>query len=274
MTDPYSILGVPRTASQEEIKRAYRKLAAQHHPDREGGDTAKFQEVQGAYAIIGDPQKRAEYDNPPAPQMGPGGFSFNFGGDGFPAGFDDFFSTIFGQRRPQQRNKNLNLQTTITLEDSLTGKDIIGNLKLPTGRDQTFEIKIPPGIRDNTTLRLAGMGDDSVPNIPRGDIHLTVRIEPHPVFQRHNDDLVINYNLNCLEAIVGKTTIVSTLDKKDLEIKIQPGTQHGQMLAIHGYGMPNINDARMRGRLLININITVPTNLTDQQKELIKQIIN
>lgn len=272
MTDPYSTLGVPRTASQDEIKRAYRKLAAQHHPDK-GGDTAKFQEIQGAYAVIGDPEKRAEYDNP-RPQINPGGFHFNFGGDGFPPGFEDFFGNIFGQRRPQQRNKNFNLQASITLEDALNGKEIIGNLKFPSGKEQTFEVKIPPGIKDNTVLRLAGMGDDSIPNVPKGDIHLTVRIEPHSTFQRINDDLLMVVNINCLEAIIGKTVIVSTLDKKNLEIKIQPGTQHGQTLAVQGYGMPNINDPQMRGRLLINVNITIPTDLKENQKELIKQIIN
>lgn len=271
MTDPYSILGVPRSASQDEIKRAYRKLAAQHHPDK-GGDTAKFQEIQGAYAIIGDPEKRAEYDNP-RPQMGPAGFSFHMN-SGFPPGFDDFFGSFFREQRPQPRNKNFNLQASITLEDALVGKEIIGNIKLPTGKDQTFEVKIPPGIRDNTVLRLSGMGDDSVQGIPRGDLHLTVRIEPHHIFQRHGDDLLINLNINCLEAILGKTVIINTLDKKDLEIKIQPGIQPGQTLAVHGYGMPNINDPRMRGRLLINVGITIPTDLTEQQKDLIKQILN
>lgn len=270
MTDPYSILGVTKAASQEEIKKAYRKLAAQHHPDR-GGNTAKFQEIQGAYSIIGDPDKRAQYDNP-QPQFNQGGFSFNFGQGGFPQGFEDFFGAFFDHRRTN-RNKNFNLQASITLEDALIGKEIIGNLKLPTGKDQTFEVKIPPGIRDNTTLRLAGMGDDSIPGAPRGDIHLTVRIEPHPSFQRINDDLLINIQLNCLEAIIGKNITIDTLDKKSLEIKIQPGIQPGQTLAIHGHGMPNINDPRMRGRLLINVSIVVPTDLTDQQKEIIKQLI-
>lgn len=272
MTDLYSILGVPRTASQDEIKKAYRKLATQHHPDK-GGDTAKFQEIQGAYAVIGDPEKRAEYDNP-HPQMGAGGFQFNFGGDGFPPGFDDFFGNFFRHHRAQPRNKNFNLQASITLEEALVGKEIIGNIKLPTGKDQTFEVKIPAGIRDNTVLRLSGMGDDSVQGVPRGDLHLTVRVQPHTIFQRHGDDLIINFNINCLEAIVGKTAIINTLDKKDLEIKIQPGIQHGQTLAVHGYGMPNINDPRMRGRLLINIGITVPVDLTEPQKDLIKQILN
>lgn len=272
MTDPYQILGISKTASPEEIKKAYRKLATQHHPDK-GGDTAKFQEIQSAYSILSDPEKRAQYDNP-QPQFGAGEFHFNFGPDGFPQGFEELFGAFFKKTKPQQRNKNLNLQTSITLEEALSGKEIIGNLKLPSGKEQTFEVKIPPGIRDNTTLRLTGMGDDSIPGVPKGDIHLTVRIEPHSRFQRINDDLIIGIQINCLEAIVGKTVVINTLDNKNLEIKIQSGTQPGQTLAVHGYGMPNINDPRMKGRLLININITVPTDLTEGQKELIKQIIN
>lgn len=271
MNDPYSILGVSKNATQDEIKKAYRKLATQHHPDK-GGNTSKFQEIQGAYATLSDPQKRAEVDNP-GPQMGSGGFSFHMGG-GFPPEFEDMFSSFFNQRRPQpQRNKTFNLQAEITLEDAFNGKEILGNVRLPTG-EQTFEIKIPPGIRDGNVLRLAGMGDNSSPDLPRGDIHLAVRIQPHSIFQRHNDDLIMNLNINCLEAIVGKNVSVNTVDNKTLEIRVQPGIQHGQTLAVHGYGMPNINDPRMRGRLLINIGVVVPTDLTDDQKEIIKKIIS
>lgn len=273
MSDLYNILGVNKSATPDEIKRAYRKLAAQHHPDR-GGDTKKFQEIQAAYDTLGDPDKRSAYDNP-QPQMG----GFNFHSNGFPPGFEDIFNNFpdaFGGmfRRQQQRNRTLNLQTHITLEEAFLGKELIASLTLPSGRPQTIEIKIPPGINDGTTLRLSGMGDDTIPNLPKGDIHLTVHIHPNNEFQRQGDDLIKSVNINCLEAIIGKNIIIKTIDNKELEIKINPGTQHGQILGLHGYGMPNIQDNRMRGRLLIQINITIPTNLTEQQKQLIEQIIS
>ena len=271
MNDHYSTLGVDKTANQDEIKRAYRKLAAQHHPDR-GGDTKKFQEIQAAYDVLGDPEKRQSYDNPPQHNSG-----FNFQGAGFPPGFEEMFGGMFGGmfRQPvQKRNKNLNIQTSITLEEAFTGKNLIANLVLPSGRDQMIEVKIPPGVKDNTTFRLSGIGDDSIPNVARGDIHLTIHVQPHPMFQRQNDDLILTVNLNCLDAILGKTINVETIDKKTLETSIQPGTQHGQVLAIHGHGMPNMSNHVLRGRLLLNINITVPTDLNEEQKKLLKEIIS
>lgn len=275
MSDYYNILGVDRNASPDDIKRAYRKLAAQHHPDR-GGDTAKFQEIQSAYDTLSDPEKRSQYDNP-QPQGFPGGFHFH--GNGFPPGFEEIFSNFpdaFGGmfRRQPQRNKTLNIQTSITLEDSFFGKEIIANLNLPSGRNQTIEIKIPKGIQDGTTLRLSGMGDDSFSNLPRGDIHLTVRVQPNSEFQRQGDDLIKSIDLNCLDAIIGKNIRINTIDQKELEIKINPGTQHGQIFSINGYGMPNVQNNLMRGRLLVHTNIIIPTNLTDTQKELIKNIIS
>lgn len=274
MTNLYTTLGVDRSANPDEIKRAYRKLAAQHHPDR-GGDTKKFQEIQSAYDTLGDPEKKAAYDNP-QPQ---GGFQFH--GNGFPPGFEELFSQfggdafggLFGRRQPAQRNRTLNLQTSITLNDAFIGKDLIANLKLPSGRDQILEVKIPQGINDGTVLRLAGIGDDTVANLPRGDIHLSVHVQPHPEFERQGDDLVKKITVNCLDAIVGKNITIQTLDDKTLEISINPGTQHGQLLAVHGYGMPNISNPLMKGRLLINVNILVPTNLTVEQLNLIKSII-
>lgn len=276
MSDYYNLLGVDRNASPDDIKRAYRKLAAQHHPDR-GGDTAKFQEIQQAYDTLSDPEKRSQYDNP-QPQGFPGGFHFHSGG-GFPPGFEDIFNNFpeaFGGmfRRAPARNKNLNIQTSITLEDSFFGKELIANINLPSGRNQTIEIKIPRGIQDGTTLRLSGMGDDSMPNMPRGDIHLTVKVQPSAEFQRQGDDLIKTLDINCLDAIVGKNLRIHTIDKKELEIKIHAGAQHGQIFSIHGYGMPNIQNNVMRGRLLVQINIIVPTNLSETHKDLIKQIIS
>jgi len=273
MADYYTTLGVDRNATQDDIKKAYRKLAAKHHPDR-GGDTATFQEISVAYDTLSNPEKKQQYDNP-APQ----GF-YQQGGmpDGFEELFRNFggpFGDMFGARRAQPaRNRTMNLQTQMTLEEAFNGKELIANIQLPSGREQMLEVKIPAGVRDGTTLRLSGMGDDSVSNVPRGDIHLTVHVMPHAVFQRNNDELIRTLDVNSLEAIIGCSKQFVTLDSKTLEINIPPGTQHGQIMSVQGYGMPFMQDNRMRGRLLITINLKTPTTLTDQQKDLIRQIIS
>ena len=117
------------------------------------------------------------------------------------------------------------------------------------------------------------MGDDSVPNAPRGDIHLTVGVQQHHIFSRQGDDLVRTIDVNCIEAILGKTIQISAINGTLLDIKIPPGTQHGQILAAAGYGMPKVNDNRFKGRMLLSINIIIPTNFTEEQKALLTQII-
>jgi DnaJ-class molecular chaperone len=274
MSDLYNTLGIDRSANPDEIKRAYRKLAAQHHPDR-GGDTKKFQEIQAAYDTLSDPEKRNAYDNPP---QQPSGFHFQ---GGFPPGFEDIFAHFGGDplngffgRRQAPRNKNLNIQASITLEEAFAGKQIVATLKLPSGREQAIEIKIPAGIQDGTTLRLANIGDDSIPGAPRGDIFLNVQVQPHSIFARQNDDLIQKIEISCIEAMLGTNKIIETLDKRSLEIKINSGTQHNQILSINSYGMPNINDNRFRGRMLINVEIKIPEQLTEAQINLLKQFYN
>jgi len=272
--DYYSTLGVNKDTTQDEIKRAFRSLASKHHPDK-GGDTAKFQEIQTAYATLSDPEKRAQYDNP-QPQFSNGGF-----GGGVPPGFEDIFSHMFGggnpffgqgfRQQPPPRNRTLNIQTSITLEDAFHGKDMMANITLPSGRDQILEIKIPAGIADGTTLRLSGMGDDSQTNLPRGDIHLTVNVQPHKFFQRTNDDLNCTLNVGCIDAMIGRTIQIDTIDNKTLEVTIKPGTQHGQTMSAPGYGMPKMSDLRFKGRLLLHVNIVVPNNLSDAQKQILKE---
>jgi DnaJ-class molecular chaperone len=269
--DHYSTLGVDRNAGPDEIKLAYRRMANQHHPDR-GGDKSKFQEVQAAYDTLSNPEKRQQYDNP-QPQF--------HGGGGFPGGFEEMFAHAFGHTHPfgdmfgrrgqPVRNRTLNLQTQITLEEAFHGKDMIANITLPSGRDQVLEIKIPAGVSDGTTLRLAGMGDDTIGNMPRGDIHLSVHVMPHPEFQRQGDDLIKSLSIDCIDAILGKRIQFNTIDGRKLEVTIAPGTQHGQTLAVQGHGMPNMANAYMKGRLLLNISITVPTNISEQQKQLLRQ---
>jgi DnaJ-class molecular chaperone len=278
MTDYYQTLGVSRNAAPDEIKQAYRRLAAQHHPDR-GGDTAKFQEIQAAYAVLSDPEQRAQHDNP-QPQFGGGGFHF---GGGVPQGFEDFFAQAFGAGgnpffgqgfRQPQRNRNLNLQTVISLEEAYLGKNLMANVRLPSGLEQVLEVKIPPGVRDGTVLRLAGMGDDTHNNMPRGDIHLTISVQPHHIYTRQGDDLHRTLTVTCFDAILGKTIKFDTIDGRALEVYINPGTQHGQILAVQNYGMPNMADQRMKGRLLLEVNISIPSDLSELQKNLVKQIIS
>jgi len=271
MTDHYTTLGVNKQASSDEIKKAYRKLASQHHPDK-GGDKEKFQEIQAAYAILGDEGKRAEYDNP-QPQ-------WNNAGAGF-GGFEDIlrnfggFGDIFGNRthfhQPQQRNRVLNLQTAVTLEEAFSGKDLVANIQLPSGRDQIINVKIPAGVNDGTVLRLREIGEDTHPNMPRGDVHLSVSVIPHSVFARQGDDLIKEISINALDAILGTSVTVDTIDGKTLNITIKEGTQPGTILSAQGYGMPNMHDNNFKGRLLLPIKIIIPTNLTDDQKTLIKQ---
>jgi curved DNA-binding protein len=276
MTDFYSTLGVSKSANADEIKRAYRRMANQHHPDK-GGDTEKFKEVEEAYRVLSDPQKKAEYDNPQPQFGGPGGFHFHTGN--MPNGFEDIFAQfggspfgdIFGRQRQPQRNRTLNIQTSITLEEAFFGKDLLATLGLPSGREQTIEVKIPAGIQDGTTLRLTGLGDDSITGIPRGDLHLTVNVQQHRIFQRQGDDLIRSIDISCIDAMLGKKVSVTTLDNKTLEVTVNPGTQPGQTLSAAGYGMPKMADPRFKGRMLITVNITIPQNLTEDQKSLLEQ---
>jgi curved DNA-binding protein len=272
MSNHYQTLGVENTASQDDIKRAYRKLASQHHPDK-GGDVQRFQEIEEAYRILSDPEQRAQYDNP-QPQFN------GFFGQGMPPDIRDIFGDIFGGNNPfgmfgsrsnSPRNRTLNIQTTISLEEAFTGKDLIVNLRLPNGEEQIVEVKIPAGIQDGTTLRVAGMGENTHPNLPRGDLHITIGIHPHSIFLRQNDDLVRPLEISCIDAMLGKQLRVETIDKKILEIAIAPGTQHNKILSIPGYGMPNMHDNRFKGRLLLEVKITIPENLTEEQKEVLSK---
>ena len=266
MTDYYTILGIEKTASKEEIKAAYRKLASQHHPDR-GGDTKKFQEIQAAYDTLNDSEKKYQYDNLQSQNLNQ---KFN----DIPDFFKDFFNfhNFNGNVFRDTRNKNLNLKVEISLEDAFFGKSLISNVKLPSGKDQIIDIKIPPGIPSNSTLRIQGIGDDTVKNLPRGDIFLTVDIKPHPIFKRLDDDLETVVQLTCFEAILGKQLTIETIDNKTLVVNIPSGSQHNQIFSVPNYGMIN-NSTNSRGRLFIKLNIVIPTDLSEEQKTILKNFI-
>jgi curved DNA-binding protein len=280
--DFYSTLGINKNAGADEIKKAYRSLASKHHPDK-GGDTKKFQEIEEAYRTLSDPEKRAQYDNP-APQ----GFSA-FGQDPFggwqqaggPQGFEQFFhqfgpdlGSIFGQGRRQTRNRNINLETAISLEEAYTGKEVIASYRLGTGEERTFEVKIPPGVHDGLTLRISGAGDNSIRQLPPGDAMLTIRVIPHHKFQRNGNDVVETIEITAWDAILGKDIEVETIGKSKLTVGLKEGTQPDSMLRIQGHGMPDINNPNVKGNHMIAIKITIPTNLTEFQKNTLRSILS
>lgn len=276
--DYYNVLGITKSATPDEIKRAFRSLASKHHPDK-GGDTKKFQEIQEAYATLSDPEKRAAYDNPnPFGQSSFGGWQQADMGD-VPRGFEQFFhqfgpdlGSIFGHQRAA-RNRNINLQTDISLEDAFAGKEVIASYRLGGGQERSFEVKIPQGVHDGITLRIAGAGEQSYQHIPPGDAMLTVRVLPHPRFQRNNNDLIEQITISVWDAILGKDIEVTTISGEKLTIKIKEGTQPDAMLRIQGYGMPDMRNPNIRGNHMISIHIHVPTNLTEYQKNTLRSIL-
>jgi len=264
MTDYYSILGVSEGASPDEIKKAYRKLANQHHPDK-GGDQAKFKDISVAYDTLSNSQKRAEYDQ--QRKFGGGGqFHFNSGDfqhfhDIFGASFDPFgsrsnpFGDIFGRRAA--RNRDLNIQCQITLLDSYQGKQLEASYKLPSGRNQNVVINIPPGISHGETIRYQGLGDDSVPNAPRGSLNVTVIVLPDPMFSRNGDDLYTTININPIEAMIGCRKTIKTITGQTMDLEIRAGVESGVEYASHGSGFPNVNTG-IKGRFVSVINIKTP----------------
>jgi curved DNA-binding protein len=265
MSDYYQTLGIPRDADQEQIKKAYRKLAMQHHPDRPGGDDTEFKKIQEAYATLSDDSAKQQYDFNPSGGSPDSPFSFG----GVPPGFEHLFQQfggMFNNPRAVQRNRNINLQIEVSLTDIFNGKEFIANVHLPTGQEQLVNIKIPPGMHEGNSLRLAGIGDDHFKNVPRGDIILAVKINNDTQFIRRGDDLIKESDISMWDAALGCVLSVVTIDKKTFEVKITAGTNDGQIFGIANAGMPLFNHPTSRGRLLLKINVKMPSFLTEEQR--------
>lgn len=273
--DYYSTLGVAKNATDDEIKKAYRKMAMKHHPDR-GGDEATFKKISEAYEVLSDPKKKQMLDMgvDPNQQQGFGGFNngpfeFHFGsGD-----INDMFGNFgfgFG-RRPMQRNKTVNIVVDLTLEDVLKGKDIDAEIDIPGSKKRMVNISIPPGIDAGQQIRYQGMGDHSISHLPPGDLIVSVRIRNHHTFKREGDSLIIEKNVSVWDAILGCKLSITTLDNKNIEINVPPGTQPDTILSCRGEGLPNMRN-RQRGNLLIRIKISIPRITNESKRSIIEQL--
>lgn len=279
MANAYETLGVPKGASEDEIKRAYRKLAAKHHPDR-GGDTAKFQEIQSAYETLSDPQRRAQHDNPNPFQhhQGPNGshFEFHFGGGAGPEDiFAQFFSQGFGgnpfQRQAQpRRNKDLRINLQITLAETLNDQRRSVSVQTTKGERFTVDVNIPRGVNNGTTIKYSQMGDNFFDTLTRGDLYVIINIIADQRFSQHGINLVSDLEINSIEAMTGCDKIIQGIDGKEFNIKIPQACQYGTKFGLQGQGLYQMN-TNVRGDLIVNLIIKTPS-LTESQLNILKNL--
>lgn len=286
--DYYKTLGVERTATQEEIKKAYRKLAVKYHPDKNEGDKMaeeKFKEISEAYQVLGNPDSRKKYDELGAnwKQYENAGFGGNYSGGGFNAsGFSDFFDMFFGGaqgsagfdirdfmgggRRSSRPAKGSDLNATInlTLLEAYQGSQRILDLN-----NNSIKITIKPGVRDGQTLRIKGKGNVGRNGGENGDLLIKVIIMNDLVYQRDGDDLIRNINIDVYTAILGGKITISTL-KGEVNVPIKAQTQNNSTLRLKGLGMPHYGKEGA-GALLLKIQILLPDHFSNEELELIKQ---
>ena len=257
MTDHYAALGVPRTATAAEIKQAFRKLASQHHPDK-GGDTAKFQGIQAAYAVLGDEQKRAEYDNP-QPQFG------GFGGFGGGPQFNDIFSQMFGgagfgQQHPRRNHVRMTLYISL-LDVAQGGKKAVA---VATSQGQsTVELDVPLGLDDGDNIQYGGLA-------PGGqDLVITFRIRPEPAWHRDGLNLTVDHSISVWDLILGTDITVNNILGHSLTVKVPPRCQANAVLRLRSQGLRDRRGAQ--GDMFVKLNARIPATLAPELVEAIEK---
>jgi len=304
--DYYQTLGVSKSASPEEIKKAYRKLALKYHPDRNQGDKgaeAKFKDISEAYAVLSDPEKKKKYD-----MFGADGFGkrftqedifrdFDFGtvfkefGFGTGGRGPNIFSQIFGgpgQTRYRgggpfesahggfggqprgMRGQDLVYELSVTLEDVVATTDKAISYQIG-GRPEKVSVKVPAGISSGKKLRLSGKGQPGTYGGPNGDLYIQISVIDHPLFKREGDDLILNREIKFSEALLGAEIEVPTIDKKTLRLKIPAGTQSNAKFRLKGHGMPHMNRGG-RGDAYVQVTIAIPKKPNKKQKTLAEEL--
>ena len=275
MKDYYDILGVSEDATNEQVKRAFKEIAKKEHPDR-GGNEARFKEANEAYDTLKNSQKRHDYDTMRKfGSTGTGGgqhpfFNEEIFGDffsGFGNGDMDFNSRFnFTQgpgrartfRSSNRGNRNVQVRMAISIKEAITENEKTINYKLPSGRDEYATVKIPAGVQHGVTFKFDGLGDDSIKNMPRGDLMVVMSVLDSDGYTRKGNDLYTDKTIDCFQAVRGSEFNLRTLDNNVIKVKVPSGTQHGTLLSVKGRGMPVHKTLNIRGNLYVKIHILIP----------------
>jgi curved DNA-binding protein len=259
MTAHYQTLGIEKNATASDIKQAYRRLANQHHPDK-GGDQAKFKDIASAYETLGNPDKRAAYDNGHT-----GGFGqhthtthHNFH-DIFGQQFAGaHFSHIFGQHHQQaQRNRDLNMNCQVSFIDSVNGKQLEAKYNLPSGKNQSIVIDIPAGVEHGATIQYQGLGDDSIPGVARGNLNVTIGVSASDIYRRMGNDIYIDLEISPIDAMIGCRKSVLLVTGVEVMMEITAGAETGTEFIRPGGGFTNLHSGH-RGNFVAVTKIKTP----------------
>lgn len=286
--DYYQILGVERTASDVEIKKAYRKLARQYHPDINPGNKtaeAKFKEINEAYEVLSDKEKREKYDrfgrdwqryqqNGGADGVDWGSYS-GANGD---RGFADLFESLFGNSASREtgglrmNGQDVEHQVDITLDEAFSGTQRSLQFHTPNGQPRTITVKVPAGSDTGTRVRVVGEGGPGMGGGKRGDLYVIVRVQPNSRFERRGDDLYVKAPVDLYSMLLGGEARVPVMGGKTVTLKIPAGSQNGRVHRITGQGMPRLRAPETRGDLYVTLEVQLPTQISARERELIEQL--
>lgn len=270
--DYYSILGVSKSATEADIRKAYKKKSMQYHPDRPNGNEDQFKKINEAYSTLSDPYKKTMYDHSQVRNQG----GFNFNSNHFSQGrnpFDEYFSNMQGAPGQTPRNRDIHIKAELDLADVFTGKNIVIQYRTQTGRIETVTVDIPPGAKHGDTVRYEGLGDDGYPRYPRGNLHVKLQIKKSKDWERDQNNIITKKCINVFDLLLGCVIIVHTLDKKQVRLNIPKGTKIGQTFNIPGYGIPDLHTGK-KGNLYVVIDANIPVINDDSLIEDIQKIKN
>ena len=277
MKNFYDTLGVAETASEKEIKNAFKALAKKYHPDQ-GGDENKFKEINEAYDTLKNSEKRQEYDA--MRKYGTRGGNRQ-GNEFFSEDiFQDFFSGFgFAPGRGQARvyksrprvNQSINIRITLSIKEVYHATEKTISVRLPSGRDEIVSIKIPAGVQNGAVFKYKGLGDDTDSNLGRGDLLCTIQVLDSDGYTRKGNDLYSDKTISCFDAIRGVEFKIRTLDDRTLSVKVPPGTQPNSSIMLKAQGMPVHDTLNIKGNMYIRINIVIPA-LSAKDLEKIKDL--